>query len=59
MLKLVFLEYWYTQLITQFKEKRLDILQALQIEKYITTNVQKKKNPYIYIQLLFCFIKAI
>lgn len=58
MLKLVSLEYWYTQLITRFKEKTSNILQALQIDKYTTTDAQKEKSPYIYAQLLFCHIKA-
>lgn len=59
MLRLVPLEYWYTQLVTQFKERISDILQVLQIEKYIITNVQEEKSLYTYAQLLFCYTKAI
>ena len=58
MLRLVFLEYWYTQLITWFKEKTLDALHALQVEKYTTVNAQEEKSPCIYAQSLFCHAKA-
>lgn len=35
-----------------------DVLQALQIEKYITINAQEEKSLHIYAQLQFCYVKV-
>lgn len=58
MLRLISLKYWYIQLIIQFKERTLNVLQILQIEKYLITDAQEGKNLHIYAQLLFCHAKA-
>lgn len=58
MLRLIFLEYWYTELITRFKKKISDVLHVLEVEKYTIANAQKEKSLRIYIQSLFCHTKA-
>ncbi len=58
MLRLVPLDYWYTKLITRFKERTLDALRALQIEKYMATDAQDGKNPRIYVQAIFRHARA-
>lgn len=58
MLRLVPLEYWYTQLIIRFKKSTSDALYALQVEKYMIANAQDGKSPRIYVHSLFRHIKA-
>lgn len=59
MLKVVFLKYSYTHLITWFKERTSDALQVLQTEKYTTTDAQEGKSLCIYTQLLLCHVKVV
>ena len=58
MLRLVPLEYWYTQLITRFKKRTSDALYALQVEKYTIANAREGKSPRIYAQSLFRHAKT-
>lgn len=58
MLRLVSLQYWYIELIIQFKERMSHTLHVLQVKKYRITNAQEEKSPRIYTQSLFCYVKV-